>query len=234
MNARTVDWAGLRGPAADPGGAEGLRERKKRQTRQLLTDTASELFLERGFDNVSVAEIAAACSVSQKTVFNYFPTKESLILDHPDATEAALRVALADPDTEPLDAAVGVLGDELAALCAWLDDQPDRAVAADRFRRFGALIQSTPALRAYQRDMAERLVAVAAERLAARWGGRADDPGPQAAATALLGLWPVQFRSIGRHLGRAATSARLRSAVTADLRRAAAVLRSGLTGPGTP
>ena len=61
--------------------AEGLRERKKRLMRQQLSDTATAMFLERGFDEVRVAEIAAACGVSEKTVFNYFPTKEALVLD---------------------------------------------------------------------------------------------------------------------------------------------------------
>ncbi|MEU3222272.1 TetR/AcrR family transcriptional regulator [Streptomyces sp. NPDC006976] len=61
--------------------AEGLRERKKRQTRQYLSDLATGLFLERGFDAVTIAEIAHAADVSVNTVYNYFPTKEDLFLD---------------------------------------------------------------------------------------------------------------------------------------------------------
>lgn len=61
--------------------AEGLRERKKRQTRQYLSDVATGLFLERGFDAVTIAEIARAADVSVNTVYNYFPTKEDLFLD---------------------------------------------------------------------------------------------------------------------------------------------------------
>ncbi|MGV4924109.1 TetR/AcrR family transcriptional regulator [Streptomyces sp. BHT-5-2] len=57
----------------------GLREHKKLRTRQTLLHTALELFTQRGFDNVTVAEIAAAAEVSTMTVFNYFPTKEDLI-----------------------------------------------------------------------------------------------------------------------------------------------------------
>ena len=57
--------------------------------RQQLSDTATQMFLERGFDDVRVTEIAEACGVSEKTVFNYFPTKESLILDRLEATMAA-------------------------------------------------------------------------------------------------------------------------------------------------
>ena len=57
----------------------GLRERKKQQTRELIAQTARDLFVAHGFDAVRVAEIAAAADVSEKTVFNYFPTKEDLV-----------------------------------------------------------------------------------------------------------------------------------------------------------
>ncbi|WP_049578187.1 TetR/AcrR family transcriptional regulator [Streptomyces sp. SBT349] len=62
----------------------GLRERKKRQTRQLISDVATGLFLERGFDQVTVAEVAEAANVSVNTVYNYFPAKEDLFLDRED------------------------------------------------------------------------------------------------------------------------------------------------------
>ncbi|MFI0982351.1 TetR/AcrR family transcriptional regulator [Streptomyces sp. NPDC021093] len=61
--------------------AEGLRERKKRQTRQYISDVATGLFLEKGFDAVTIAEIAAASDVSVNTVYNYFPAKEDLFFD---------------------------------------------------------------------------------------------------------------------------------------------------------
>ncbi|MEZ0067354.1 AcrR family transcriptional regulator [Streptacidiphilus sp. MAP12-20] len=61
--------------------AEGLRERKKRQARQHITETAAGLFLDRGFDAVTMAEIAAAADVSVNTVYNYFPAKEDLFLE---------------------------------------------------------------------------------------------------------------------------------------------------------
>ncbi|MFI1968983.1 TetR family transcriptional regulator [Streptomyces cinnamoneus] len=82
----------------------GLRERKKQRTRQALSDTAIELFLKRGFDKVSVADVAAAVEVSKPTLFRYFPAKEDLALhriaDHQG--EAARVVRDRTPAHSPL------------------------------------------------------------------------------------------------------------------------------------
>lgn len=129
MNARTVDWSAGRVARDGTGRAEGLRERKKRLMRQQLSDTATEMFVERGFEAVRVAEVAAACGVSEKTVFNYFPTKESLVLDMPEVTMTALREELARPELTPVEAALRVLADELGALISWLEEQEDPALA---------------------------------------------------------------------------------------------------------
>jgi AcrR family transcriptional regulator len=87
-------------------GEMGLRERKKRQTYQAISDAAIALFLKKGFDRVSVAEVAAAADVSKPTLFRYFPAKEDLALhrfaDHED--EAARVVAARPPGIPPLDA----------------------------------------------------------------------------------------------------------------------------------
>src|SRR5919201_5865627 len=69
-------------------GRPGLRERKKAQTRQRISNVATELFVVRGFDNVTVAEVADAAGVSKMTVFNYFPRKEDLFFDRgPEAAD---------------------------------------------------------------------------------------------------------------------------------------------------
>ena len=109
---RTVDWTAPRTPGTGVAQAQGLRERKKRLMRQQLSDTATQMFMERGFDAVRVTEIAEACGVSEKTVFNYFPTKESLILDRWDATMAMLRTGLAEPGVSPVEAALRILDRE--------------------------------------------------------------------------------------------------------------------------
>ena len=224
MSARTVDWTA----AAGAGQAEGLRERKKRLMRQRLSDTATEMFMERGFDGVRVAEVAAACGVSEKTVFNYFPTKESLVLDRWDTTMASVRDGLADSEVTPVRAALRILDTELNGLTSWLAAQDDPAAATAQVRRFGDLLRATPALQAHQRDIAAHLVAEAATLLAKRAGMDPDAPEPQIAATALAGLWDIQFRALRRYLDGTRTPAQVHAAVAADVRRAARLLDEGL------
>src|SRR3954447_21115308 len=151
---------------------EGLRERKKREMRRQLSDTAARLFLRNGFDAFRVADVAEACGVSEKTVFNYFPTKESLVLDQLETTMSALRTGLADASVPPVQAALRILDTELTAMTASVagSGDPDSVIAG--YRRFGELIGSTPSLRAYQSDTMDRFVAVAAELLAKQVGLR--------------------------------------------------------------
>ncbi|KUJ66512.1 TetR family transcriptional regulator [Streptomyces albus subsp. albus] len=84
----------------------GLRERKRQRMYQTISDTAIGMFLADGFDQVSVAEVAAAAEISKPTLFRYFPTKEDLVLhrfaDHQD--EAARVVRERPADQSPLDA----------------------------------------------------------------------------------------------------------------------------------
>jgi len=234
MESRTVEWPvppPLPGSEAPETG--GLRERKKRLMRQQLSDTATRMFLERGFDAVRVTEIAEACGVSEKTVFNYFPTKEALILDRLEATMASLKTGLADRGVSSVQAALRILDGELGAMTSWLAAQDDPAQASAAIRRFGALIWETPSLRAYQSDVMDQVTAMVAGILAGRAGMRADDPEPQIAATALLGLWPVQFQALRRHLGRGFTPDQLHESITADVRRAAHLITTGLGSFGT-
>ncbi|WP_433296236.1 TetR family transcriptional regulator [Actinoplanes sp. CA-030573] len=208
---------------------EGLRERKKREMRRRLSDTAARLFLRHGFDAFRVADVAEACGVSEKTVFNYFPTKESLVLDQLETTMSALRAGLADSSVPPVRAALRILDAELTAITAGVAASGDPGSAIADYRRFGALIASTPSLRAYQSDTMDRFVTVAAEVLAERAGLGPDDPEPQIAAAALLGLWRVQFQSLRRHLATTSDPAKLHDEVTTDVQRAARLIEDGLT-----
>jgi AcrR family transcriptional regulator len=229
VKSRTVDWTALPTPRSGAPNAEGLRERKKRLMRQQLTDTATEMFMQRGFDAVRVAEVAEACGVSESTVFNYFPTKESLVLDRLDATMASLRTGLGQSGVSPVDAALRILGDELGAMTSWLETQDDPVQAAAAIQRFGDLIDATPSLRAHQSDMMDRFVAVAAELMAGRAGISPDEPEPQIAATALLGLWRIQFQGLRKYLDGTRTPSEVHQAVTGDVERAARLIDIGVS-----
>ncbi len=225
---RTVDWTAPRTAGTGAAEAGGLRERKKRLMRQQLSDTATQMFMERGFDAVRVAEVAEACGVSEKTVFNYFPTKESLILDRLESTMTSLKRGLTQPGAEPAQAALAILDDELTAMTSWLARQDDLAQASAAIRRFGTLIRASPSLRAHQSDMMDQFVAVAAEILAGRAGVSPDDPEPQIAASTLLGLWRIQYQALSKYLDGIRTPAQVHEAVTADVNRAAQLIDTGL------
>ncbi len=79
-----------------PGPGTNRRERRKAQTRQALADHALRLFLERGFDAVTVAEVADAADVAVSTLFAYFSSKESLVFPDDEAIEAQLVSAVRD------------------------------------------------------------------------------------------------------------------------------------------
>jgi AcrR family transcriptional regulator len=206
---------------------QGLRERKKALMRQLISDTATLMFLERGFDEVRVSEVAEACDVSEKTIYNYFPTKESLLLDREEGSTNAIRKALG-PDaaaTSPVDAIVGVLKDELDEFVTHLGSSGN---LFPQVMHFNELIESTPALKAARADMIERFAQLAAELMAARAGIDPNDPEPQIAADALVGLYRIFHRSLVKYSDMDISPVELRDRVLNDVRRAARLLDTGL------
>ncbi|WP_433332786.1 TetR family transcriptional regulator [Spirillospora sp. CA-294931] len=81
----------------DHAGRAGLRERKKRQTRRAISDAALRLFAERGYEETTIADIAAAAEVSPRTFFSYFPSKEDVVFAELDDRMAEVAEGLADP-----------------------------------------------------------------------------------------------------------------------------------------
>ena len=209
---------------------EGLRERKKRETRQQISNVATGMFLDRGFDEVRVADVAAACGVSEKTVYNYFPTKESLLLDREDAMAESITMALGPgaPPGSPIDATVALLDADLERDFVGWEREHDRPFDRTMINRFAELIEQTPSLQAAQLAMMERLGQVAAQALADRAGMDPDEPEPQITATAISGLFQVQYAAMRRHAETSETMDELRELVMGEVRRAARLLDTGL------
>jgi AcrR family transcriptional regulator len=165
----------------------GLRELKKEQTRQLIADTAWRLFADRGFDRVTVAEIAREAQVAEATVFNYFPTKEDLFYWRLEAfgTRLADEVS-ARSAGEPVLAAFrrALMGE--GGLLTQVEAGDAEALA--RLRTVNRVIADSPALLAREQQAISRNAAAVAALLAAEAGKPADDLRPQVAANALLGL----------------------------------------------
>ncbi|WNM36720.1 TetR/AcrR family transcriptional regulator [Streptomyces sp. Li-HN-5-11] len=129
-----------------------LRERKKRQTRQRISDIATGLFAQHGFDQVTVAEVARAAGVSTMTVFNYFPRKEDLFLDRiPEAVETFTgAVRRRGPGEAPL-SALRRLALEL------LRQRHPLSGVGDGFAAFWRVVADSPGLRARAREGVEEL-----------------------------------------------------------------------------
>jgi len=166
---------------------QGLRERKKEQTRRLIADTAWRLFADRGFDRVTVAEVAREAEVAVATVFNYFPTKEDLFLFRLEAFEAELVDAVAArPVGQPALAAVRHHLLDTGGLLAGVEAGDPQALA--RLRTVNRVIADSPALQAReQRALAHTADALAA-LLADEVGASGDDLRPRIAANALIGV----------------------------------------------
>ncbi len=165
----------------------GLRELKKEQTRQHIAGTAWELFSERGFDKVSVAEVARAAQVAEATVFNYFPSKEDLFYSRLESfwTRLADTVS-ARPAGQPVLAAFqDAMLAEGGLLGALESGDPD---ALARLRMVNEIVAASPALLAREQQVMSQAASDLAARLAAETGAAPDDPRPQVAANAMLGV----------------------------------------------
>jgi AcrR family transcriptional regulator len=154
----------------------GLRESNKARTRLAISDVATRLFVERGYENVTVAEVAEAARVSVKTVFNYFSSKEELFFDRADDVRDAMLAAVRErPDgTCMLEALRAVLADRRVPF----DDDGWRSlrdpVHYEQFRSFVAAEQAAPALRARRLVIAEQWTDAFAELFESELGARRD------------------------------------------------------------
>jgi len=123
----------------DERGTISRRERKKRATRQQIARTAVRLFLERGFEDVSVAEIAEAADVSKVTVFNYFPSKADMAFELAETADPASAVRNRAPGELPLDVIRDYYLGALRRRAEW-------TCLHDGVDRFARMLWASPAL----------------------------------------------------------------------------------------
>src|SRR2546425_8076736 len=160
--------ASAKRPIPSPSGGGqggGLRERKKQKTREAIQRTAMRLFEKQGYEETTVEEIAAAAEISPSTFFNYFPTKDDVVLY--DAYDPmAIRMLLERPKDEPLNIGLRTVLEGLAAAF-----ERDQRMILTR----GRLFVEVPELRARMWDEVERIQELLAKLLAERSGRRPED-----------------------------------------------------------
>lgn len=174
---------------------EGLRARKKRATREAISAAAKELFADRGYDAVTVAEVARAADVAEKTVFNYFPAKEDLVFTHREDRFAALATAF-----ELLPAGAPVSGPFRAGTRDFL-----RRVATEPVEEVIAtprLVMASPTLRDRLFILWEQDASALAPRIARALGRPADDLVGAVVARTLTGAHRQVFRTAIQRLVR--------------------------------
>jgi AcrR family transcriptional regulator len=179
-----------------PSQGADLRERKKQRTRQLIAETARRLFKERGFDAVTVDDVARAADVARKTVFNYFPTKEDLFYSGFEAFQERLLSAVRN--REPGESIVGAFSRFLVESRGLLTAGDPGAI--ERLYEVNRLIAESPALLARERQIyagyTDALAAVIGDEI----GNRPPSAAPWVAANAIIGLHMALVDHVRRQL----------------------------------
>ena len=162
------------------------RSRTRLATRQTISNTATSLFFERGFDHVTVDEIAAAAGVGRMTVFNHFPRKEDMFFDRDEEVREVLCETLRqrDPSFAPIET-LRLLVHRLVA-----DESPlvDFSAASQSFMD---TIEGSEALKARARAIRDELAQVITVALSECVGREPTDPAAHLAASLLLATWTV-------------------------------------------
>jgi AcrR family transcriptional regulator len=166
----------------------GLRNRKKQETRQAISNVATLLFVEHGFDQVSVTDVAREAGVARKTVFNYFARKEDLVFDREDEVRELVRTALADRGGQ---APVRAFQSLMRRL---VDQQHPVFRITDRPIRFWRMVAESPALTARACELQVTLADDLAAMMADAAGGPRSDPAAHLAATMLMATLVVGYR----------------------------------------
>ncbi len=172
--------------------AMGRRERKKAATRKAISDVATSLFAERGFDAVSIREIAEAADVSPTTVFAHFPQKEALVFDEDDDQRERLIAAVRDraAGTTIAQALHAYLLSDYAEALEFAGEHPEEMI-----RTFMDLVHRTPALADYEAKMWLRHEDALTAAIAADLGQAEPSDEIRAYARFILQLWQLMHEA---------------------------------------
>lgn len=200
----------------------GLRERKKQQTRLAISQVATRMFIERGFDQVTVAEVAEAAQVSVNTVFNYFVTKEELFFDRAEeAEDAPSRIVRERREGESaIDALHRSFRQALTGKTGPLH--------VKGIKPFVMTIEASPALKARARLMLDRTKQRLAQTLIEETGAEPDDPTPRVVAAMMIGVELMLIQEFQARVLRGESDAQIRAALARVGERGIELLRSGV------
>ena len=196
-----------------------LRAEKKAATRTAIADAALALFLDRGFDRVTVAEVADAARVSVNTAFNYFPTKEDLFFDRQD--EVVLRLAGAVRDRRPGESPVAAVR---RMFLGELDrGEPTVGLSPD-VGAFWQVVEDSPALQARARLLSQRAEEALAEALTEALAETATAAGARWRAAVLAGVDRALHAQVRDRMRAGEDPGAVRAAVRAEAETAYAAL----------
>ncbi|NLS18516.1 TetR family transcriptional regulator [Rhizobium sp. P40RR-XXII] len=164
-----------------------LRDRKKEATRQAISDTATRLFVEHGFDKISVADIAHEADVARKTVFNYFRRKEDLVFDREDEVRDLVRKALADRRQQ------SPIGAFQALMRMLVETQHPLFRITERPIQFWRMVADSPALTAHARALQVTLADDLSGMLSDTVGRAHADPNARLAGAMLMATLVVAY-----------------------------------------
>jgi AcrR family transcriptional regulator len=182
-------------PAYDEAMAEGLRERKKRETRQRISDIATGLFLEHGFVTVTMADVADAADVSVNTVYNYFPAKEDLFFDRSSGVVDRLSrwVRGRGAGESAVAAVLRELREEVEAVSP-------RVGLMEGYDRFMRVIHGAPALRSHLWSLQQEIRDDLETALREDTGAAPGDPVPGLMAGQIGWIHETVMATIGREM----------------------------------
>jgi AcrR family transcriptional regulator len=209
-----------------PPQSRGLRERKKQRTRELIADTALQLFLERGFDAVTIADVARRADVDVKTIYNYFPSKPDLVYHRFEALEDSLLDAVRD--REPGESVLSAFSRFLLASQGFLGDER----ASETLRAVTDMILRSPTLLAHEEEVYARFTTALADLLTKETRAKPSDVTPFVVAHALIGLHRSLVAYVRAGTLRGTPNPTLARGVRAQAKKAVAALAEGLGGYG--